>query len=77
MKKLSNISIKEFRKALKALGLSYDRTKGGHEAWSKAGLKRPIIFQNHVEPIKEFIIKNALRDLGLSKEEFLKTLEDI
>lgn len=68
---LSNISIAQFRVVLSALGLCCVRTKGGHEAWSKAGMLRPVIFQTHVDPIPEFIIKSNLRTLGLSREEFL------
>ena len=45
MKKLSNISLKEFRAVLTALGLHKMRTKGGHEAWVREGLRRPIIIQ--------------------------------
>lgn len=77
MKMLSNISVSEFRRALSFLGLEKVRSKGGHEAWAKEGLTRPIIFQTHVEPIPEFIIKNNLRNLGISKDEFLAILDKI
>ena len=43
MKKLSNITLKEFRAVLTALGLHKMRTKGGHEAWVREGLKRTVI----------------------------------
>lgn len=39
MKKLSNISLKEFRAVLTALGLHKMRTKGGHEAWVREGFE--------------------------------------
>lgn len=77
MKTLSNISIKDFRAALTLLGLSQIRTKGGHEAWMKEGMTRPVIFQTHVEPIPEFIIRNNLRNLNVSKKEFLSLLENL
>ncbi len=77
MKKLSNITIAEFRSALKALGAVYDRTKGGHESWKKEGLNRTIVFQTHKDPIPEFVVKNALRDLGISREDFLELIEKI
>lgn len=71
---LSNISIAQFRNVLTALGLSCVRTKGGHEAWSKEGMLRPVIFQTHIEPIPEFIVRNNLKTLGISREEFLNLL---
>ena len=76
MKKLSNISVKEFREVLSRLGLHLLRTTGGHEIWTKTCLKRAIVFQTHVEPIPEFIVRNAIRDLGMSREEFIAVLEE-
>ena len=72
---LSNISITQFRDMLAALGLSCVRTKGDHEAWSKNGMLRPVIFQTHVDPIPEFIIRNNLKTLGISRDEFIALLK--
>ena len=77
MKKLSNITIKEFREILTRLRLEPVRTVGGHEIWRKQGLKRTIVFQTHVEPLPEFIVKNAIRDLGMTRQEFLDILESL
>ena len=77
MKKLSNITIKEFRAALEKLGLTQMRVSGGHEIWTKSGLKRTIVFQTHVEPLPEFVVKNALRDMGISRQEFIDILESL
>ncbi len=72
---LSNISIAQFRAVLVALGLTRVRTKGGHEAWQKPGMLRPVIFQTHVDPVPEFIIRTNLHTLGLSREEFINLLK--
>ena len=77
MKKLSNITVKEFREILQRLGLQPLRTAGGHEIWMKPGLRRTIVFQNHVEPIPEFVVRNAIRDLGMARQEFLDILESL
>jgi predicted RNA binding protein YcfA (HicA-like mRNA interferase family) len=77
MRSLSNITIKELRAVLTLLGLVKLRVKGGHEAWMKSGMTRPIIFQTHIEPIPTFIIRNCIRDLGISKDDFLELLEKI
>lgn len=75
MRDLSNISVNEFKSALRALGLKCLRTRGGHEMWAKPGMPRPVVIQTHVSPIPEFIIRNCLRTLELSRGEFLSFLE--
>ena len=77
MRTLSNITIAELRSVLTRLGLTKVRTKGGHEAWMKPGMKRPVIVQTHVNPVPEFIIKNNLRVIGISKQDFLAELESL
>ena len=77
MKSLSNITPNEFRRILQNLGLSKKRTKGGHEAWIKEGMTRPIIFQTHISPIPEFIIRNNIRNLDMTIKQFLELLESI
>jgi len=39
MRSLSNVTLKEFRAILELLGLTLIRIKGGHEVWSKSGMK--------------------------------------
>ena len=77
MKKLSNITLKEFRAALTALGLHKMRTKGGHEAWVRDGLHRTVIIQTHVDPVSELVVRKTLNDLGISREEFIELLESL
>lgn len=68
---LRNIPLKLYREFLESKGCTYKRTKGGHEHWSRSDLKRPITIQSHIDPVPEFIIKNGLRILELSKQDFL------
>ena len=74
-KKLSNISLSDYRLFLQNSGCKLIRTSGGHEIWSRKDLLRPIIVQTHIDPVPEFIIKNALRTLKLTKEDFFRILE--
>lgn len=69
-KHLRNITLKLFRDFLTEKGCLCNRNSGGHEHWSRHDLLRPITLQSHVDPIPEFIIKNALKQLGLSKKDF-------
>ena len=77
MKKLSNITLKEFRSILTALGLHKMRTKGGHEAWVREGLKRTVIIQTHVDLVSELVVRKTINDLGISREEFIALLEKL
>ena len=49
---------------------------GGHEKWTRKDLTRPIIIQTHIDPVPEFIIKNTLRNLNLSRKDFFEILFD-
>ena len=45
--------------------------------WFKEGMLRNVVFQTHEEPIPEDIIKNNIRTLGITKEEFDEKLNEI
>ena len=47
-------------------GCICNRINGGHEHWTRADLLRPITIQTHIDPVPEFIIKNGLKQLGLT-----------
>ena len=70
-KHLRNIPLKLYRDFLKDQGCKCYRTTGGHEHWTRKDLLRPISVQTHVDPVPEFIIKNGLKQLGLTKKDFL------
>jgi len=79
-RKLSNIPVKKFRKFLEYQGLNMikdSKGRGGHEKWARSDLDRPIILQTHVDPVPEFIVKQVLRHLSISREEFNKIMEKI
>ncbi len=73
---LKNISLKLFREYLKFKGLKLYRTNGGHEIWGSAKLRRPVVFQTHIDPIPEFIIRNNLRTLGVKADDFYDFTEN-
>ncbi len=72
--KLTNISLSNYREFLEKADCKVIRISGGHEVWTRNDLTRPIIVQTHISPVPEFIIKNALRALGISKKEFFEIL---
>lgn len=69
-KHLRNVPLSLFRDFLTEKGCSCVRSTGGHEHWTRNDLLRPITIQAHISPIPEFIIKNALKQLGLCKKDF-------
>jgi hypothetical protein len=73
---LKNISLRTFRKYLEWKGLKLQRTTGGHELWAGKPVKRPICLQTHIDPIPEFIIKQALRTLSADRDDFLDFLKN-
>jgi hypothetical protein len=67
---LNNVSIAQFQAFLELAQCKFIDIKGGHEKWTRADLRRPIIFQTHIDPIPEFIVRNNLRSLGCSKSDY-------
>ncbi len=77
-RKLSNIPLTDFRTFLSGQGLKVIKStkgRGGHEKWARADLDRPITIQTHVDPMPEFIVKQILRHLNMTREEFYKQLK--
>jgi len=72
--KLSNISIAKFEAFLELAECQFKKNEKGHVKYTRADLARPLIFQNHIDPIPEFIIKNLLRLLSYSKDDFIDIL---
>ncbi len=78
--KLSNIKLTDLRKFLISEGLKKIKTnkgRGGHEKWVRHDLLRPIIIQSHISPVPEFIIKQVLKHLGVSRKEFLNKIKEL
>lgn len=74
-KHLRNVTIAEFQAFLELAKCTFIEINSGHEKWTRADLKRPIIFQTHINPIPEFIIQNNLRILGYNKKCYFEILE--
>ena len=73
--KLSNVSLTQFRQFLSDIGCVCISASGGHEKWKKEGCLRSVILQTHIDPVPEFIVKNNLRTLGLSRNDFIEWLK--
>ena len=76
MSHITPISWKRFDKFLRYVGCEFKREKGDHRIYVKDGLIRPLVVPQDSElPI--FIIRNNLRILNISPEEYLEILQRI
>jgi hypothetical protein len=73
--KLSNVSIAQFEAFLELAQCKFIHTKGGHHKWTRSDLNRPLVYQSHINPIPEFIVKNLLRLMKYSKNDFFDILD--
>ena len=57
------------------IGCEFKRQSGDHLIYDRADLKRPVVFPVDKE-VPIFIIRNNLRTLGISTEEYLEILSN-
>ena len=76
MPRIASIHWKEFEKFLLSSGCVFKREKGDHRIYWKSGIKRPIVIPRDTA-LPAFIILNNLKVLGISREEYLKEIEDM
>ena len=76
MARITPISWREFEKFLLFLGCKFKHQRGSHRVYTRTGLKRPIIVPAY-EEIPIFIVRNNLRLLSISVEEYLEILKQL
>src|SRR4029078_11169368 len=76
MPHLAPIHYREFEKFLLYVGCIYKRQSGDHRVYWRSGLNRPIIVPTY-KALPIFVIRNNLRLLSISVEEYLTILEKL
>lgn len=76
MPKIRSISWKEFEKFLLKIGCKFKREKGDHRIYWKEGIKRPIVIPRDTS-LPAFIILNNLKVLGISRDDYLKSVKKL
>jgi len=76
MPRITPLGWKEFEKFLLYVGCTFERQKGDHRVYWRAGLARPVILPMY-KNLPVFIIRNNLRTLGISLEEYVQILKKI
>lgn len=74
MPKKQGVTNKQFQKFLIYVGCSFKRSQGDHFIYIRNGLSRPIVIPKD-NPLPQFIIRNNLKLLEISWEEFFRILE--
>jgi hypothetical protein len=70
MNGIKNVPLKKFKKFLeKPENCKCIRISVGHFIYSRNDLYRPFPIQTHVDPVPNFIVKNAMRWLGYKSKE--------
>ncbi|MBW1804256.1 MAG: type II toxin-antitoxin system HicA family toxin [Deltaproteobacteria bacterium] len=62
------------RRIFEKAGFKCVRIEGDHFVYSKRGVNRPIVIPDWSD-VPVFIIKNNLRSVGISREEYFSLLE--
>jgi len=76
MPKISPISWKKFSKFVIFVGCEFSRQKGDHLVYVRSDLIRPVVFPKD-NNIAIFVVRNNLRILNISHQEYLNILEQI
>ncbi len=62
----NNVSLKNFLSFLESKGCKCIRHHKGHYVYSHSNATRPIIIQDHIDPVPLMVIKTNLKTLGLT-----------
>ncbi len=76
MAHLTPIHWRKFEKFLFFIGCSFEREKGDHRIYWRQGLKRPVVIPRDAQ-LPVFIIRNNLRVLNISPDEYAEILKRI
>ena len=63
-------------KIFEAAGCGYVRTQGDHLVYSYPGAMRPVVIPNYQE-VPAFIIKNNMKVIGMTRDQYFQFLENI
>ncbi len=76
MSRIFPVDYKTLLKVFEMYGCRYKRKEGSHHILTYPGAKRAVVIPEYNE-IDVDIIKNNMRTVGMSREEYLKILEKV
>ena len=76
MPRISATDWKTQIKIFEAYGCKYKRKKGSHHVLTYPGAKRAVVIPEYDE-VDLDIIKNNMRTVGMSREDYLQLLDEV
>lgn len=76
MPRLTPVDWKEFEKFLLYIGCKFKRQKGDHRIYWRVGLNRPVVLPMY-KNLPIFVIRNNLRTLDMTVDEYLEILKKL
>jgi predicted RNA binding protein YcfA (HicA-like mRNA interferase family) len=73
MPKIVPVDWRILEKVFLRAGFQFKRQEGSHRSYVKAGITRPVVIPTYAE-VPVFIIRNNLKTVGLSRDEYFKLL---
>ena len=73
---MTPVKRRKFERFLIYIGCKLKRTKGDHFIYDKTGLDRPVVITADKE-VPVFIIRNNLRTLKITPDEYLEILKKL
>ena len=77
MGKFKNIPYRKIKKLLEINGWYIDRQKGSHILFVKTGTIRPLVIPYHEKEIDSYLIREIIKALNLTEEEFITKIKKI
>lgn len=74
MHRITPVHWKVLEKVFIAAGFRFARQQGSHRSYIKSGVSRPVVIPTYDE-VPVAIIRNNLKTAGISREEYLRLLE--
>ena len=75
MPPLRAVDYRTLAKVFEQDGCAFNRQRGDHLIYTKAGVKRPLVIPMYKE-VPVFIIKNLLRSAEMSRERYFDLLKN-
>ena len=69
-------SYKTLAKIFENFGCKYSHTRGDHIIFHYPGATRPVVIPMYKE-VPVFIVKNNMKVVGMSNEEYLRLLKEV
>ena len=76
MSKITPVHYQILQKVFELEGFKFDRQKGDHLIYTKAGVSRAIVIPMYAG-VPVFVIKNNLRTANISREQYFELLKQV